>query len=395
MTGAPRILTIEDEPTVRGGIVAYLEDSGFELFEAGDGLSGLELFRRQIPDVVLCDLRLPGMAGLDVLGTIVEESPETPVIVVSGVALVADAVQALKRGAWDFVMKPIQDMGVLESAIGRVLERVNLRRQNHEYRAHLESLNRELRRALTQFRVDAAAGRKLQFQLLPDDNATFGEYAVTRRLYPSLYLSGDFVDYFPIDDRQLGFYIADVSGHGAASAFITVMLKTLMGQYREALAQDGDQTILHPEKTLQRLDAALRSQNVDKHLTLCFGVLDWRAHSLAWSSGGQFPYPLLHDGYETHSLNCRGCPVGLLDSAKFHCRYMSLPQQFVLLLASDGILELLPQQSLGERYAALRSHLTNTSVTIDELRQRMGLVEDRELPDDVALLMISRHPTNA
>jgi serine phosphatase RsbU (regulator of sigma subunit) len=57
-------------------------------------------------------------------------------------------------------------------------------------------------------------------------------------------LSGDFVDYFPIDDRHFAFYLADVSGHGAASAFLAVMLKTLMDQYRKALAQDGDQTDL-------------------------------------------------------------------------------------------------------------------------------------------------------
>jgi phosphoserine phosphatase RsbU/P len=394
MSDTAKVLTIEDEPTVRGGIVAYLEDSGFELLEADDGRSGLDLFHRQNPDVVLCDLRLPGMDGLDVLEKIVEESPETPVIVVSGVGLVADAVQALKRGAWDFVMKPIQDMGVLESAVRRVLERADLRRQNRQYREYLESLNQELRYALTQFKVDAEAGRKLQFQLLPEDNVTFGDYAVTRRLYPSRYLSGDFVDYFPIDDRRFGFYIADVAGHGAASAFITVMLKTLMNQYREALTQEGDQTILHPEETLQRLDTALRGQNIDKHLTVCFGVLDWHAHSLSWSSGGQFPHPILHDGYETRPLNCRGSPVGLLNSAKFHCRYMSLPTEFVLLLASDGILELLPQASLAEKYVALRAHLTSTGVTIDEISERIGLVDDRELPDDVALLMISRHAAN-
>lgn len=391
MSEGARILTIEDEPAVRGGIIAYLEDSGFELLEAGDGISGLDLFHRESPDVVLCDLRLPGMDGLDVLSAITEESPETPVIVVSGVGLVADAVQALKRGAWDFVMKPIQDMGVLESAIRRVLERAELRRQNREYREHLESLNRELRLALEQFRADAAAGKKMQFQLLPEDNSRFGEYVVTRRLYPSRYLSGDFVDYFPIDDRHFGFYIADVSGHGAASAFITVMLKTLMGQYRDALAQAGDQTIRHPEKTLQRLDGALRRQNIDKHLTLFFGVLDGHAHSLAWSSGSQFPYPILYDGHETHALNCRGRPVGLFDNATFHCRYLSLPQEFVLLLASDGILELLPQASLGEKYAALRSQLTSTQVTLNDVVKQIGLAEDRDLPDDVALLMISRH----
>ena len=63
------------------------------------------------------------------------------------------------------------------------------------------------------------AGRKLQSQLLPEDQLTIGNYVFSRRLFPSTYLSGDFVDYFPINDRHCAFYVADVSGHGAASAF--------------------------------------------------------------------------------------------------------------------------------------------------------------------------------
>jgi CheY-like chemotaxis protein len=60
--GVPaKILTIEDEPPIRDGIVAYLEDSGFTMLEANDGPTGLEIFRHEHPDVVLCDLRLPGM----------------------------------------------------------------------------------------------------------------------------------------------------------------------------------------------------------------------------------------------------------------------------------------------------------------------------------------------
>ena len=84
-------------------------------------------------------------------------------------------------------------------------------------------LNRELRQTLKYLEQDEKAGRRIQFQLLPEDNRTFGGYTFRRRLYPSTYLSGDFVDYFPIDDRHVGFYMADVSGHGAASAFVTVI----------------------------------------------------------------------------------------------------------------------------------------------------------------------------
>ncbi|MCP4453670.1 MAG: response regulator, partial [Planctomycetes bacterium] len=169
MTETAKILTIEDESPIRNGIVAYLEDSGFTMLEANDGLSGLEIFRREGPDVVLCDLRLPGIDGLEVLATITSESPETPVIVVSGVSLLSYAVQALKRGAWDYVTKPIHDMAVLENAVRRVLKHAELVRQNREYRENLETLNRELTETLRQLQGDEEAGRAIQFQLLPED----------------------------------------------------------------------------------------------------------------------------------------------------------------------------------------------------------------------------------
>jgi serine phosphatase RsbU (regulator of sigma subunit) len=385
------VLTIEDESAVRSGIVAFLEDSGYRVHEADNGSRGLELFRSQRPDIVLCDLRIPGVDGLDVVSTVAAESPETPIIVVSGVARVSDAMQALKRGAWDFVTKPIQDMEVVESAIERALERARLMQQNRAYREGLEALNRELSRALQQFKVDHEAGRKTQFSLLPDDARRFGEYTFTRRLYPSMYLSGDFVDYFPIDERHVGFYMADVSGHGAASAFVTVMLKTLVSQYGEAWRARRDDTILHPGRTLERLDRDLRGQHLDQYLTMFYGVIDRSENRMSCSSGGQFPHPILYNGHATHLLPWRSRPIGLFDDSQFRERNVPLAPDSALLLVSDGVLELLPERSLHEKHETLRAQLRSSDVSLDEIASRFDLEAKKELPDDVTLLMVSRH----
>ena len=385
-----KILTIEDEPPIRSGIVAYLEDSGFTMLEANDGPTGIEIFRHEHPDVVLCDLRLPGMDGLEVLSTITAESPETPVIVVSGVSLLNYAVQALKRGAWDYVTKPIHDMAVLESAIRRVIGHADLLRQNREYREHLEALNRELGQTLKHLQEDEEAGRRIQFQLLPEDNLSFGSYTFRRRLYPSMYLSGDFVDYFPIDDRHIGFYMADVSGHGAASAFVTVMLNTMVIQYRDALWQSDDDTILHPQRTLQRLNRDLCRQNLDKHLTLFYGVIDLEHNSMRYSNGGQFPYPLQYDGHEVRSLECRGRPLGLFEDAEFRVWQCELPREYVLVLVSDGILELMPEGTMLERYSAMLADAQGTDLDLDEMTAGLDVLADKHLPDDIAFLVINR-----
>jgi DNA-binding NarL/FixJ family response regulator len=134
----PLILAIEDEASVRKSILNYLADSGMETIGATDGPEGVELFDRHQPDVVLLDLRLPALDGLDVLKQIRAISPDAAVIVVSGKGLMDDAIKALRLGAWDYLTKPIHDLAVLGHSISRALERIKLIRENERYRDHLE-----------------------------------------------------------------------------------------------------------------------------------------------------------------------------------------------------------------------------------------------------------------
>jgi sigma-B regulation protein RsbU (phosphoserine phosphatase) len=166
-TSRQRVLVIEDDPVARFNIVSYLEDSGFAVVEEGDGASGIQVARASRPDLVLCDLRMPGADGLDVLQTLHAEQPDLPVVVVSGTGVLGDAVEALRKGAWDFVTKPIQDMAVLEHAINGAIEKARLVRDNRRFQADLERANRQLREHLEQFEHDATAGRTIQQQLMP------------------------------------------------------------------------------------------------------------------------------------------------------------------------------------------------------------------------------------
>jgi DNA-binding NtrC family response regulator len=134
-----KILVIDDEPIIRESMAAYLEDSGFHVCQAEDGAQGLDVFRREKPDLIMVDLRMPGVDGLEVLAAVLRESPDTPTLVVSGTGVIQDAIEALKMGAMDFVTKPILDMAVLEHAAGKALERARLRVENRRYREHLET----------------------------------------------------------------------------------------------------------------------------------------------------------------------------------------------------------------------------------------------------------------
>ncbi|MEJ1296138.1 MAG: PAS domain S-box protein [Candidatus Sedimenticola sp. (ex Thyasira tokunagai)] len=132
------ILVVDDDPVLRESVAAYLEDSDFEVVQSTNGRDGLEVFTSQLPDLVLLDLRMPVMDGIDALPMMVEARPDTPVIIVSGMGTLDDAIEALRLGAWDFITKPVHDLAFLEHSVRRALERAELIKENRRYSEHLE-----------------------------------------------------------------------------------------------------------------------------------------------------------------------------------------------------------------------------------------------------------------
>ena len=133
------ILTIDDEEFVRSSFSNFLEDCGYDILEAENGRIGLDVFSKENPDLVLVDLRMPEIDGLEVLAQITKQSPETPVIVVSsGTGMIDDAVDALRHGAWDYILKPVSDLSVLSHAVQKCLERAILKKENREHKEFLE-----------------------------------------------------------------------------------------------------------------------------------------------------------------------------------------------------------------------------------------------------------------
>ena len=110
-----KVLTIDDEKVVRKNIAAFLEDHNYEVLESENGKEGLEVCRQENPDIVLCDLKMPILDGLGFISELTKESPETPVIMISGAGDIDDVIEAIRLGAWDYITKPINDMGVFDT----------------------------------------------------------------------------------------------------------------------------------------------------------------------------------------------------------------------------------------------------------------------------------------
>lgn len=385
-----RVLVIDDEAIVRESIVAYLEDSGFDVIEAENGQEGIACFNTQLPDIVLCDLRMPSMDGLAVLKQINKTHPNTPFIVVSGAGVMADVVQALRLGASDYLIKPILDMEVLEHSILRNLKSMHLAEQNSVYREELEDKNRELESRLEELRLDQQAGREVQKRMLPDNQAQMAGIEFSYHIIPSLYLSGDFVDYFPVSSDKLMFYVADVSGHGASSAFITVLLKNLTNRLRRNLKRQSSDDLLTPHKVIERINKELVDAQLGKHVSLFWGMIDLPSSRLSYSVAGQFPMPILSNENGVNYLQGRSQPAGLFSAAQYDTHDVILGQSFELVAVSDGILEVMPQESLTEKEECLLNWVRNGQLTVDKLESLLKIDMGNEIPDDITLLTLSR-----
>lgn len=386
------LLIIDDDDVVRASLAAYLEDSGFNVLQACNGAQGLEVFQRECPDLVICDLRMPQVDGLELIRRINELDAQTPVIVVSGAGVMSDAVEALRLGAADYLIKPLQDLAVLEHSVRRALDRLQLRQENQRYRDKLETANRELQASLHLLQEDQNAGRQVQMNMLPVTPWKVDGLEFAHKIIPSLYLSGDFVDYFRVDERRIAFYLADVSGHGASSAFVTVLLKFMTTRLLYESRRGGASLPeFKPSEVLGHINRGLLNCKLGKHVTMLGGVIDEQSGQLTYSIGGHLPLPVLYSEGQAHYLPGRGLPVGLFNEAEYADHVIDLPDSFSLTLLSDGILDLLPGDTLKEKEAVLPTLIASAKGTLDGLRQVFGLANLNDMPDDIALLVLSRN----
>ncbi|MET1080277.1 MAG: two-component system response regulator RssB [Pseudomonas sp.] len=385
------LLIIDDDEVVRASLAAYLEDSGFTVLQACNGLQGLEVFEREHPDLVVCDLRMPQVDGLELIRRINALGVDTPVIVVSGAGVMSDAVEALRLGAADYLIKPLEDLAVLEHSVRRALDRAHLRLENQRYREKLEVANRELQASLHLLQEDQNAGRQVQMNMLPVTPWAADGLRFAHQIIPSLYLSGDFVDYFRVDDHRVAFYLADVSGHGASSAFVTVLLKFMTTRLLYESRRGGRLPVFKPSDVLGHINRGLINCKLGKHVTMLGGVIDESQGTLTYSIGGHLPLPVLYSEGQARYLEGRGLPVGLFTGATYADQEMALPESFSLTLLSDGILDLLPGDTLKEKEAVLPELVCTAGGTLDGLRKVLGLAEIGEMPDDIALLVLSRN----
>lgn len=135
-----KILLVDDEPEIREILAELLEDEDYEILQAENGEVAFSLFMEQDVDLVITDVRMPKMTGIELLKAIKQTSKDVDVIILTGQSDELTAIDCLRAGAYDYLLKPIEDLDVMLTSVNRALEKRLLTKKNRELMDQLEEL---------------------------------------------------------------------------------------------------------------------------------------------------------------------------------------------------------------------------------------------------------------
>ena len=323
---------------------------------------------------------------VDDIASLTELHSPKPILVLLPEADCDQVLLALRKGANDvFIQSEITDTNKeFSNSISKLLLLADLIEKKLHYRNELE-------KSLSELQIDQQAALQIQQNMLPDKELNVGGLLARYLLIPSLYLSGDFVDVVSIDADKTMFYLADVSGHGASSALVTVLLKNMTNRLVRNYNRSSSFDILSPVSTLYRINSELLDTGLGKHLSIFVGLFDNSDASLTYAVGGHHPMPILTDKTGTRFLEGRGMPVGLFPEPLFDERKLQLLDEFEITLFSDGILEMLTEESVSAKEQKLIDVVIATEgAGPDMIKEALlpGLIKDA--PDDIAIMTVCR-----
>lgn len=383
---ADRILVIDRHEVDLKRLTDYLVAKGYVVHGARSLQQAREIAATHPPDLVFADVT---SAEIPQIPLHYNHSLLAPLVIISHTEKSGDVVACLRKGAADYILKPVSDFAAVDDVIHRILDKIRLAKLNHRLQLELEEGNRKLRAGIQELRADQKAGLQVQLRMLPQSPKLIHDVYFEHSVRPSLYLSGDFLDYFNLDDDKLIFYFADVSGHGASSAFVTVLLKNLAMRLKRNFKRGSSDEISCPSRFLKRVNQELLATDLGKHVTIFAGVIDRSNRTLTYAVGGHFPLPVICCAGNAEYLTGKGVAVGLLPAPEFEVSTRVLPEKFQIMVFSDGILEVMPGRNLEEKENLLLDVVSTQPRGIESLLASLGLDELEALPDDIAVLKIS------
>lgn len=341
------ILIVDDSAGQRKLLSKSLQRNGFDVIEAASGQDALDLCASQDVDLVISDWMMPGMDGLEFCRAFrgAEKEGYGYFILLTSKAEKADIAKGLDAGADDFLTKPFIPAEILARI--RAGDRiVDMQRRMIEKNALLAASLDEIKALYTVLDNDLLEARKLQQSLVPQRFFALPAADVSLLLKPSGHVGGDLVGFFPINERFVGFYSIDVSGHGVSSALLTARLAGQLSatapDQNVAMSKTGKHSYQprSPAQAVSDLNEMIqREVETEHYFTIVLATFDLVTGDGVMCQAGH-PHPLVQEKNGlVKSLGEGGLPVGLLPTAQFEDVAFSLAQGDRLVVFSDGVIE--------------------------------------------------------
>jgi sigma-B regulation protein RsbU (phosphoserine phosphatase) len=291
-------------------------------------------------DVIITDVNLPGMDGIELLEKVRGIDANLPVIVITGFNDIDIAISALKKGAFDFILKPFKNDQILIS-VEKALERRRLLNENIKLMEALKAKNRELELLNEKIRArnleienELEIASNLQRCLFPAALPSIGGLDIFLEYRPVEKITGDFFDFQLYDDRSFSFIFADVSGHGVPAALYSAMVKTAIGMF----VKRG----VSPSQSMKDMNVFLIQSQKElsyNYVTIFFGYFDLAAGALTYCNAG-IPAPaLLKRGGDIEMLESNGTFVGIFEKSTYAERTVAFEKGDSIIFYTDGAFE--------------------------------------------------------
>lgn len=411
------ILIVDDEPSILTLLEKKLTKEGYSVSSCKSGEEAIQKLTQNGFDLVLIDLYLQGtMTGFSLMDWLNEHRPQIPKVVLSGTTKIQDVVEAVHRGAFDFVLKPIEYWEVFLHQINRAIEHKKYKEEREELHKELQNKNIELENKLgelelahqllqAQFEIiqqDIHRAERIQRALLPKTLPKHEKCSLAVYFKPLNRIGGDFFDIFDLDANHISLYIADTSGHGIASSLVTTFLKYTFQPVK--LLSNSMCQIIPPNEILRSLNEKLSTSGLgsDMFMSLCYAVVDFEHRSIEIANAGH-PSILWRHGKDNsiEAIRVPAPALGIVPSAKFSSMAFQWEQNDSFLFYTDGLLNIQDQRGNKFTQQGLIQLLEQDTGNPEEMvLQLNNIIEEwtnsSGQKDDISLLWLTfrDQPTN-
>jgi sigma-B regulation protein RsbU (phosphoserine phosphatase) len=316
----PLILIVDDNPTNLDIIQTRLRAHNYEVITAADGEAGLAMVRAKQPDLMLLDIMMPKMDGIEVCRRIKEDSslPFMPIIMVTAKADSKDVVAGLEAGGDEYLTKPV-DHAALVARVESMLR--------------IKELHDTVLQQSAQLKVQLETATKIQSLFWPRIPELKGRGHIWAVSVPANYVGGDLYDVIPLPDESLLAYVADVSDKGVPAALIMAALSTKI----RSEAQDQSEV----DKLLETVNTSMYSLTSEEGFFATIAVARYWPSSgkMQLALGGHLSPLWITEGEIRNLPHIEGMSLGITPDVHYGTKEILLSPGESMLFFTDGVVE--------------------------------------------------------